>query len=43
MTVTSVPALLEQGSGLPGLILAIVVISLGTAGVKASLPPFLGA
>ncbi|KUJ16756.1 oligopeptide transporter [Mollisia scopiformis] len=41
LTITSIPALLEKGAGLPGLIVALLVISVGTSGVKAALPPFL--
>jgi POT family proton-dependent oligopeptide transporter len=39
---TSLPPLLRQGSGLPGLIVALTIISLGVGGVKSTLPPFLG-
>lgn len=42
LTITSIPKLLEKGAGLPGLVVALIVISVGTSGVKASLPPFLG-
>lgn len=38
---TSLPAMLERGAGPPGLIVAMVLISLGLGGVKATLPPFL--
>ena len=40
--VTSLPPMLDRGAGLPGLIVAIIVISLGSGGIKSSLPPFLG-
>ena len=42
LLITSLPPLLRQGSGLPGLIVALAVISLGVGGVKSTLPPFLG-
>jgi POT family proton-dependent oligopeptide transporter len=42
LLITSLPPLLRQGSGLPGLIVALIVISLGVGGVKSTLPPFLG-
>ncbi|KAI8941467.1 hypothetical protein NX059_002686 [Plenodomus lindquistii] len=41
LLITSLPPLLRQGSGLPGLIVALVIISLGVGGVKSTLPPFL--
>ena len=40
--VTSIPELLRRGSGLPGLIVAMLIISLALSAVKANLPPFLG-
>jgi hypothetical protein len=42
LLVTSIPSLLTRGSGLPGLIIAMLVISLGLSGIKATLPPFIG-
>jgi POT family proton-dependent oligopeptide transporter len=42
LLITSLPPLLEQGSGLPGLVVALIIISLGVGGVKSTLPPFLG-
>lgn len=42
LLITSLPPLLRQGSGLPGLIVALAIISLGVGGVKSTLPPFLG-
>jgi POT family proton-dependent oligopeptide transporter len=42
LLITSLPPLLEQGSGLPGLVVAVIIISLGVGGVKSTLPPFLG-
>ncbi|KAJ4312541.1 peptide transporter ptr2 [Neodidymelliopsis sp. IMI 364377] len=41
LLITSLPPLLRQGSGLPGLIVALIIISLGVGGVKSTLPPFL--
>ena len=40
--VTSLPVSLSHGAGLPGLIVAMVTISVGLGGIKATLPPFLG-
>jgi POT family proton-dependent oligopeptide transporter len=40
--VCSIPWMLDRGAGLPGLIVAMIVISLALGGVKASLPPLLG-
>jgi POT family proton-dependent oligopeptide transporter len=42
LLITSLLPLLEQGSGLPGLVVALIIISLGVGGVKSTLPPFLG-
>ena len=42
LLITSIPPLLKQGAGLPGLIVALIIISLGVGGVKSTLPPFLG-
>jgi hypothetical protein len=42
LLITSLPPLLKQGSGLPGLVIALMIISLGVGGVKSTLPPFLG-
>lgn len=42
LLITSIPQLLRHGSGLPGLIIAMIIISLGVGGVKSTLPPFLG-
>lgn len=42
LLITSLPPLLERGSGLPGLVVALTIISLGVGGVKSTLPPFLG-
>jgi POT family proton-dependent oligopeptide transporter len=40
--VCSIPWMLDRGAGLPGLVVAMIVISLALGGVKASLPPLLG-
>ena len=42
LLITSIPPLLKQGAGLPGLIVALIIISLGVGGVKSTLPPLLG-
>ncbi|KAK5997486.1 putative peptide transporter ptr2 [Cladobotryum mycophilum] len=39
--VTSIPEVLHHGAGLPGLIAAMITISLALGGVKASIPPLL--
>ena len=39
---TSIPAALEQGAGLPGLIVSMVVVGTGVGGVKATIGPFIG-
>jgi POT family proton-dependent oligopeptide transporter len=36
------PAFAKAKSGLPGLVVALIIISLGVGGVKSILPPFLG-
>ncbi|TID02889.1 putative peptide transporter ptr2 [Colletotrichum higginsianum] len=41
LLLTSLPIALDRGAGLPGLITAMVLIAVGVAGVKATLPPFL--
>ena len=33
---------MDRGAGLPGLVVALILISLALGGVKASLPPLLG-
>jgi POT family proton-dependent oligopeptide transporter len=40
--VCSIPWMLDRGSGLPGLIVAMILISFALGGVKSSLPPLLG-
>jgi POT family. len=40
--ITSIPWMLYYGAGLPGLVIAMVIISLALGGVKASIPPMLG-
>lgn len=42
LLITSIPMLSQRGAGLPGLIVAMVWISLGLGGIKSTLPPFLG-
>jgi POT family proton-dependent oligopeptide transporter len=42
LVITSLTPLLREGSGLPGLVVALIIISLGVGGVKSTLPPFLG-
>lgn len=42
LLVTSLPFALERGAGLPGFLVALVLIAVGVAGLKATLPPFLG-
>ncbi|KAF1917467.1 major facilitator superfamily domain-containing protein [Ampelomyces quisqualis] len=41
VTVTAIPANIEKGWGLPGLIVAMFLVGLGGGGVKAILPAFL--
>jgi POT family proton-dependent oligopeptide transporter len=41
LTVSSIPASIERGWGLSGLVVAMFLIGLGGGGVKAILPPFL--
>lgn len=38
---TSLPALLSRGAGLPGLIVAMVFVSCGLGAIKATIPPYL--
>ncbi|KAF2716126.1 oligopeptide transporter, partial [Polychaeton citri CBS 116435] len=38
--ITSIPALLDKGAGLPGVIISIIIVSLALGGIKAALPPF---
>jgi hypothetical protein len=39
--VTSLPVALDHGAGLPGFLVGFLAISLGVAGFKATLAPFL--
>ncbi|KAK9423239.1 putative Oligopeptide transporter [Seiridium unicorne] len=39
--VTSLPSLLNRGAGLPGLILALIVIGLGSGGIKSNVGPLI--
>ncbi|KAL1297995.1 hypothetical protein AAFC00_006501 [Neodothiora populina] len=41
LLITSIPSLLARGSGIPGFVISILIVSMGTSGVKAALPPFL--
>ncbi|KFA46096.1 hypothetical protein S40293_07765 [Stachybotrys chartarum IBT 40293] len=41
LLVTSLPFALERGAGLPGFLVALLLIAVGVAGLKATLPPFL--
>jgi POT family proton-dependent oligopeptide transporter len=41
LTVSSISANLDKGWGIPGLVIAMVLIGLGGGGVKAILPPFI--
>jgi len=42
LTTTSIPAALENGAGLPGLIITMVIMGMGVGGVKATIGPFIG-
>ena len=42
MVVTSIPSLLRNGAGIGGLATSMVLIGLGTGGVKATISPFIG-
>ncbi|CAG8557919.1 9984_t:CDS:2 [Paraglomus occultum] len=39
LTVTSIPAAIAKGASLPGLIIAIMIIGLGTGGIKSNVGP----
>jgi POT family proton-dependent oligopeptide transporter len=41
LTISSIPANINNGWGIPGLVLAMVLIGLGGGGVKAIMPPFI--
>jgi POT family proton-dependent oligopeptide transporter len=41
LTCTSIPAALEHGSGVGGFIVAILVIGLGTGGIKSNVAPLI--
>lgn len=41
LTISSIPANLDKGWGVPGLVVALFLVGLGGGGVKAILPPFL--
>ena len=42
LLLTSLPIALRHGVGLPGLVVAMLAISCGVGGVKATVAPFLG-
>jgi hypothetical protein len=42
LVITSIPQCLAAGVGLPGFVIAIIVIGVGLGGVKACMSPFLG-
>lgn len=42
MTTTSIPEALDKGAGVPGLAVAMVLVGLGVASIKATIYPFLG-
>lgn len=41
LTISSIPANIDKGWGVPGLVVAMFLVGLGGGGVKAILPPFL--
>ena len=43
LVTTSIPAALDRGAGLPGLIITMLIMGLGVGGVKATIGPFMGA
>ncbi|CAG8486746.1 5219_t:CDS:2 [Cetraspora pellucida] len=42
LTVTAIPQSIAAGAALPGLIIAMVIIGLGTGGIKCNVPPMAG-
>jgi len=42
MFATSLPSSLDNGAGLPGLILAMILIGMGVGATKATVSPFIG-
>ena len=42
MTTSSLPEALDSGAGVPGLGVAMVLVGLGVASIKATIYPFLG-
>ncbi|KAK7191771.1 POT family protein [Paraphaeosphaeria sporulosa] len=41
LTITSIPSVLNQGAGLGGFVTAIIVIGLGTGGIKSNVAPLI--
>lgn len=41
LTLTSIPAALDHGAGLGGFIVAVIVIGLGTGGIKSNVAPLI--
>jgi POT family proton-dependent oligopeptide transporter len=41
LTLTSLPVALDHGAGMPGFILAVIVIGLGTGGIKSNVAPLI--
>jgi proton-dependent oligopeptide transporter, POT family len=42
MFATSLPVALDNGAGVPGLAVAMILIGLGVGGVKSTVSPFIG-
>ena len=42
LLLSSLPIALRHGAGLPGLVVAMLALSCGVGGVKATVAPFLG-
>lgn len=42
MFVTSLPAALDRGAGVPGLAVSMFLMGLGVGGVKSTISPFIG-
>jgi POT family proton-dependent oligopeptide transporter len=41
LTLTSLPTALDHGAGMPGFILAVIIIGLGTGGIKSNVAPLI--